>query len=308
MAEPPVEAAEPVEVVEYTDPLCSIAWGTEPIKRRLLWRFGDRVSWRVVAAGLCRDNSKMDIFNPWDPYEAGQTYLKIWKRVTTITGMPYPEDLRYMARTTDPPCLLVKAAERQGPEVAGRVLRRFREAVFFYGTPMDAIDQAASALAHVEGLDLEALLRDARRDDVQAAYLSDWEETRRPNDYVRELARKGAHQLEGPMRESEGHERYDLPTFIFKGPEGERTVPGFRAYEEYEEALAAVAPGVVVDPPADPTADEALARWPTMTDKELEVLCGAADQKPGNADGFDCCDAKVWLRGDEAVYWRERKG
>ena len=107
-----------IEVVEYTDPLCSIAWGTEPYKRRLLSRFGEKLKWRVVMAGLCRDNSTVKAFQPWDPYKAGQSYLKVWKRVTGITGMPYPQDLRYMAVTTDPPCLVVKAAECQGSDVA----------------------------------------------------------------------------------------------------------------------------------------------------------------------------------------------
>ncbi len=300
-------AESDVEVIEYTDPLCSIAWGTEPIKRRLLWRFGTRVSWRLVMAGLCRDNSKAEIFEPWDPFEAGQIYLKIWKRVTRITGMPYPEDLRYMALTTDPPCLVVKAAERQGPEIAERVLRRFREAVFLYGTPVDAIDQVAAALVGVDGLDLEALLGDCQRDDVQAAYLEDWQETRQPNDYVRELARTDVDHLAGPMMHSEGHDRYNLPTFIFKGPAGEQTVPGYRPYEQYEAALEAVAPGITENPPADPSAEEAMAFWPTMTARELELLCGADGLTPDNALGFDCCDAKVWLRGGEADYWRQRK-
>ena len=301
------DAQSNVEIVEYTDPLCSIAWGTEPIKRRLQWRFGERVSWRPVMAGLCRDNSKAKMFAPWDPYAAGQLYLKIWKRVTKITGMPYPEDLRYMALTTDPPCLLVKAAECQGADIAERVLRRFREAVFFYGTPVDSIDQAAAALAGVEGLDIAALLKDCEREGVQAAYLEDWQETREPNDYVRDLAKTDADHLAGPMMRSEGHDRYNLPTFIFKGPAGERTVPGYRPYAEYEAALEAVAPGITASPPADPSADEAMDRWPTMTAKELDSLCGTADQSPSNAQGFDCCEAKVWLRSGEADYWQQRK-
>jgi len=114
-----------VEIVEYTDPLCSIAWGTEPYKRLMQWRFEGLVKWRPVMAGLCRDNSTVKMFQPWDPVNAGQIYLKIWKRVTGITGMPYPEDLQYMALSTDPPCLVVKAAERQGVNIAEAVLRRY---------------------------------------------------------------------------------------------------------------------------------------------------------------------------------------
>ena len=296
-----------IEVVEYTDPLCSIAWGTEPIKRRLLWRFGDKIQWRLVMAGLCRDNSTAKMFQPWNPFEAGQIYLKIWRRVTKITGMPYPENLRYMALTTDPPCLLVKAAELQGVDIAERVLRRFREAVFFYGTPVDAIDQAAHALLDVEGLDIEQLLQDADLAHVEQAYLADWQETRKPNDYVRDLAQTDADHLAGPMMKSEGHERYNLPTFIFRGPNGERTVPGLRAYEEYEQALEEVAPGSTANPPSNPTADQVLTRWPTMTTKELSVICGKEYADPTQANAFSCCNEKVWLKDKEAAYWQTRK-
>ena len=296
-----------IEVVEFTDPLCSIAWGTEPYKRRLLSRFGEKLKWRVVMAGLCRDNSTVKAFQPWDPYKAGQSYLKVWKRVTGITGMPYPQDLRYMAVTTDPSCLVVKAAECQGSDVADRVLRRFREAVFLYGTPVDSIDQTKRALQGLPGLDFERLLRDIESDEVKAAYLSDWQETRQPNDYVRGLPDAETEHLQGGMMVSEGHERYNLPTFIFTGPAGERTVPGYRPYAEYEEALEAVCPGITEQAQADPTPEEALGRWSTMTSKEFEVVCGSSDEYPQSGRRVEGGGADVWLDETEAAYWDMRK-
>ncbi|MBL4679469.1 MAG: DsbA family protein [Pseudomonadales bacterium] len=291
-----------VEIVEYTDPLCSIAWGTEPYKRLMQWRFEGLVKWRPVMAGLCRDNSTVKMFQPWDPVNAGQIYLKIWKRVTGITGMPYPEDLQYMALSTDPPCLVVKAAERQGVNIAEAVLRRLREAVFFYGTPVDKMEQIEAALEGVPGLDIEQLMADCDREDVKAAYLSDWEETRRPNDYVRGLADTDADHLAGPMMKSEGHERYNLPTFVFVGPNGEKTVPGYRPYAEYEAALEAVSPGIVAKARARPSQDEARAKWPTLTSKELEVICGT-----DSAEGIEFGGARIYLNDSELTYWNKRK-
>ena len=297
-----------VEVVEYTDPLCSIAWGTEPYKRRLQWRYGNNLRWRTVMAGLCKDNSTVKMFQPWNPFEAGQMYLKVWKRVNGITGMPYPADLRYMALTTDPPCLLVKAAQCQGEDVAERVLRRFREAVFLYGAPVDHIDQAARALQGVKGLDMDLLLRDVGSQTVNDAYLKDWEETRQPNDYVRRLAEEDADHLAGPMMKSEGHERYNLPTFIFRGPEGEQTLPGYRPFEEYEAALESVSPGMAKNAASNPSPDAALERWPSLTNTELDLICGK-DQRPSHviASAFDCGGAQVWLDENEAQYWQGRQ-
>jgi len=296
-----------VEIIEYTDPLCSIAWGTEPFKRNLQWRFGEKLNWRPVMAGLCQDNSTVKMFQPWDGFKAGQQYLKVWKRVTGITGMPYPEDLRYMAVTTDPPCLLVKAAELQGADMADKVLRRFRESVFFYGTPVDSVDQAAVALEGIPGLDIDCLLSDAKSEDVIAAYLADWEETRKPNDYVRGLSETETDHLKGGMMFSEGHERYNLPTFIFKGPAGEQTVPGYRPYAEYEEALEAVAPGITKQAQDAPTPEQAIEKWSTMTSKEIEVVCGSAAENPSNAKRFEGGGAHIWLSESEADYWATRQ-
>lgn len=291
-----------VEIVEYTDPLCSIAWGTEPYKRLMQWRFEGLVKWRPVMAGLCRDNSTAKMFQPWDPFNAGQIYLKIWKRVTGITGMPYPQDLQYMALTTDPPCLVVKAAENQGEEIADAVLRRLREAVFFYGTPMDQMDLIEIALEGLPGLNMEQLLADCETDEVKEAYLADWEETRRPNDYVRDLAKTDADHLAGPMMKSEGHERYNLPTFVFIGPEGEKTVPGYRPYEEYEAALESVSPGIVAKARAKPTLDEAKAKWSTLTSKEIAVICGLESD-----EGIEFGGARIHLNTAEQAYWNKRK-
>ncbi|MFT7219415.1 MAG: hypothetical protein ACI8Z1_001029 [Candidatus Azotimanducaceae bacterium] len=52
------------EVVEYTDPLCSIARGSELFNRKLQWRFGKKLRWRAVIDGLCRQNSLVEMFQP----------------------------------------------------------------------------------------------------------------------------------------------------------------------------------------------------------------------------------------------------
>ncbi|MFT7219413.1 MAG: hypothetical protein ACI8Z1_001027 [Candidatus Azotimanducaceae bacterium] len=68
---------------------------------------------------------------------------------------------------------------------------------------------------------------------------------------------------------SGGHERYNLPTFIFRGPAGERTVPGHQPYAEYEDASEAVSPGITKQICEDPTPDMAVEKWPTMASKEI---------------------------------------
>ncbi|HVQ43732.1 MAG TPA: DsbA family protein, partial [Candidatus Saccharimonadia bacterium] len=53
-----------VEVVEYTDAICSWAWGSEPKLRLLRWRYEGRCDWRLVMGGLVGDRTKTP---GWDP-------------------------------------------------------------------------------------------------------------------------------------------------------------------------------------------------------------------------------------------------
>src|SRR6185295_5535590 len=125
-------------VVEYTDPICSWAWGSEPKLRRLRWRFGDQVGWRRVMGGLVGDASagKPD----WDRIRAAGRMSDYWKRVSAITGAPYPKPMHIMPRSTDPAGRAVKAAELQGEAVAARVLRRLRESIFVFGRGPETAD------------------------------------------------------------------------------------------------------------------------------------------------------------------------
>src|SRR5439155_25442302 len=83
-----------VELIEYTDPGCSWAWGTEPKLRLLRWRYEDRVSWRRVMGGLVEDMTRGR--GDWDPERAAPRTIEYWKVVTGHTGMPYPARLRYV--------------------------------------------------------------------------------------------------------------------------------------------------------------------------------------------------------------------
>src|SRR5688500_20322890 len=85
---------EGIEVVEFTDPGCSWAWGTEPKLRLLAWRFGDRLRWRRVLGGLIGDmNNYVDDF---DPVRAAERYIPYWRSVYERTHTTYPTRLKWM--------------------------------------------------------------------------------------------------------------------------------------------------------------------------------------------------------------------
>lgn len=119
----------PLEIVYFTDPLCSWCWGFEPQWRRLGYELGGAAVWRYrmggVIAGWDRYNDPVNDIRR--PAQMGPQ----WLHVAAMTGMPL--DARIW--TDDPPassypaCVAVKAAERHSADFGARYLRRLREAV-----------------------------------------------------------------------------------------------------------------------------------------------------------------------------------
>ena len=203
-----------------------------------------------------------------------------------------------MLQSTDPLGAAVKAAELQGQDVAERVLRRFREQIFVFGIGPQTPDEFTAATVGVAGLDQARWRADQTLPAVAAAYKADWQQTREPNDYVRNL--KHDSPMNGELKHSEGHDRYALPTVIFRGPGGEHTVAGWVGYEEYVAGLEAALPGATADPRPDPTPAQALDRWGMLTAKELTFLCGEDAQPPADAVTHDWGDGVVYFSPADA--------
>ncbi|MEX0873357.1 MAG: DsbA family protein [Actinomycetota bacterium] len=285
-----------IEVVEFTDPGCSWAWGTEPKLRLLQWRYGDRLSWRRVLGGLIGD---MNNYRPdFDPVRAAAKYIDYWHGAYRYTGMTYPVHLQWMYTSTEPAGKAVKAAEQQSDEAGALVLRRLRESTFVFGLPADNAERILDAVKGVDGLDLERFRADLNAEIVAKEFREDWEETRRPNDYVMTL--EGDRPGIGRAKNTEGHWRFVFPTVIFRGPQGEATVPGWCEYEEYVAAMESVAPGSTAQPKKDPTPAEVFATWPTAARKELDVLCGEGAEPPKGITSHQWGDGEFFLTAAEA--------
>lgn len=283
-----------IEVTEFTDPACSWAWGTEPKLRLLRWRFDDRFAWRTVVGGLIGDMNRR--VKDFDPVRMGPHQSKYWREAFKFTGMSYPVHLEWMLWSTEPAGRAVKAAELQSDEAGARVLRRMRESIFIFGRPADSTDRILENTRGIDGLDEARFAGDLAGDVSEKAFRADWEETRRPNDYVINL--EGDWPGIGNVKESEGHKRYAFPTLIFKGPDGEATVPGWCELAEYERAIETAERGSTRSPRPDPTPDACFERWPTATQKELDMLC-EGDAPDGTAT-YDWGEGTFYLTPDEA--------
>lgn len=286
---------------EYTDPACSYAWGTEPKYRRLAWQYGEHLRLRRVQCGIIARgwHEAHGIGLDTEAMRARQT--QYWAEVSNLTGAPHPDPVRRVMTWSEDACRVAKAAEAQGEEVAERVLRRLRESWHVAGLPADTVERGLRVAAGVPGLDADRLARDVADPATEAAYRADWEEARRPNDHVRNLPDRRVGR--GAAQEQNGRLRYGLPCLILTGPDGTATVAGWRTWAEWEQALEAVAPGLVAEARPRPTPAEAFARWPSMTRPELVELCGPDAEPPPGVQAHTWPGGLLWRTAEEAASW-----
>lgn len=284
----------PVEVVEYTDPMCPWAWGSEPVFRRLRTALAGRVHWRRAYAVLFDD--EVDEPAP-DPVAETAWYARHVEDISSHTGAPHAARLRRVAASSWPSSLVAVAAEFQGGDVAEGVLRRLRETVFVLGDPADTLDRAVAAAQGTPGLDTHRLRSDARSASVRERVERDRAEARRPVAEVRSVRGDSPHP--GAAKEtSDGGFRYALPTLLLRTPSDRRAVPGWRPYAAYAAAVEELLPGLLeTSVPLSPA--EALERHRSLTEPEMPLLAPGAWPPPG-AVPVACPNGPLWLHPDEA--------
>ena len=286
------DPAELLEVVEYTDPLCPWAWGSEPAFRQLRAALAGRARWRRVYSILFDTD---DDPAP-DPAAEAAWYSRYVADVAAHTGAPRAEALDRVAYSSWPASLAARAAEAQGPPVAERVLRRLRESVFVLGRPADTGARVLDCVRGVPGLDPERLRADAASKAVLASVRADRAEARAPLPEVLDLDGPAPHP--GRAKELDDGFRYALPTLILRTPTGHRVVPGWRPAEAYPGAVRELRPDLSTDLPRL-SAEAALAVHRTLTQRELSLLTVDAEV-PDGALRVDTAGGPLWLHPDEA--------
>ncbi|MFE7033718.1 DsbA family protein [Streptomyces sp. NPDC057621] len=287
-------APAPVEVVEYTDPLCPWAWGSEPVFRKLRAALAGRVRWRRAYAILFDHDDDP----PPDPAAETAWYARYVEEISSHSRAPRPVRLSRMPADSWPSSLVAKAAVPQGEEVAERVLRRLRESVFVLGEPADTTDSALAAVKGVPDLDTRRLELDAASGAVLEQVRADLLEARRPVAEV--LTAQGGSPHPGAAKETdEGGHRYALPTLLVRTADEYRVVPGWRPFEEYAAAVEELSPGLSAAP-ARLTPAHALERYRSLTDPERLLLTEGHWPPPG-AVRVDTAGGPLWLHPDEAA-------
>ena len=141
-----------IEITFISDPGCPWGYSASPSLAALEWRYGPRLSWRLVTIGLA-GNASMYESRGYDPIMMGQR-MEMYRQF----GMPFTVGPRARLTGTGRACRAIHAVRLMSP---GDEITAFRALQFGWFTTrmlMDEDPNIATALERVPGLDVPAVM------------------------------------------------------------------------------------------------------------------------------------------------------
>lgn len=174
-----------VEIIEFTDPVCTWCWGSEPALRALEARYGDQLKVKFIMGGLVKNIFEFyDSYNDigGDPENTNKQVASHWLEASERHGMPVETEGFRLFSTEDtstyPQNIAYKAVQMEDQELADRFLRRVREA-----TAAEAMQtnrqEVLIELASEVGVDLGQFLLHLEDGSAEAAFREDLSFTRK---------------------------------------------------------------------------------------------------------------------------------
>ncbi|MBK5115325.1 MAG: DsbA family protein [Thermoleophilia bacterium] len=266
-----------ITALRFTDPGCPWAYSFRPAHARLVWRFGEQISWRLVMIGLS-ETGEAYTARGYTPAGRARGQRQFEKRF----GMPYIFPLKRIAGTSRA-CRAIVAAREIDPELGEAALRTLELTHFATTGLLDEDADLRSALSSIPGLDADAVVAAIDDPDVVVAYEEDRALARSAEGSPTHVQQRHA-TTDGPVR-------YTAPSVVFEHREGRRLeVGGFQPFEAYDTALANLDPSLDRRPPPEHAAD-ALRAFPGG----LTTAEAAAVLRPSDLDEVDIPAAEEQL-------------
>jgi 2-hydroxychromene-2-carboxylate isomerase len=257
-------AASPVRATLFTDPGCPWAYSARPALARLNWRFREQLEWKLVLIGLSETTERYESIG-YTPARQATGWANFQRRF----GMPFGRVPKPRLAPTTRACRANIAARELDARLGEAALLELQLLQFTTTGLLDHDDDLRAALAHVDGLDADAVVASIDDPEIVSLYEAD-----------KELARTADGtpvHVQDRHSTSDGPVRYTAPSVIFEY-EGERAdVGGFQPFESYDNALANLAPALERrGAPADPA--EALSAFPHgLTTAEVAAVMRPTD-------------------------------
>ena len=248
-----------IDVTHFTDPGCPWAYSARPAHTTLRWRYGEQLRWTLVMVGLTEDAAQYAA-RGYTPTRSAIGYGRFRR-----FGMPFQITPKARLSATSPACRAIVATRLAAPALEDAALRALQFAQFTTAGTLDDPDTLRSALAGVEGLDGDAVVRRIDDPEVVAAYQADRARAR--------AAAGSPTEFQGRAANTDGAVRYTAPSLVFDGPDGQRLeAGGFQPIEAYDVIIANLDPTLERRPPAeDPV--EVLSAFPyALTTAEVAAV------------------------------------
>ncbi|NBK20616.1 MAG: DsbA family protein [Spirochaetia bacterium] len=207
-----------LEILEFSDPVCTWCWASEPVLRALKARYAQQLDISFIMGGLVKDIRDFeDIDNEigGDPSASNKQIREHWLEASLHHGMPvttgalelfsdehpssYPQNIAY------------KAAQFEDQELADKFLRRLREATAVEAKQTNQ-EEVLLALAKGIGLDTKQLLTHCTDGTAETAFAMD-------------LALTKAYKVRL------------LPTFILRYKGKEVVLENYQSVDTFEQAI-----------------------------------------------------------------------
>ena len=207
-----------LEIIEFTDPVCTWCWGSEPVLRTLETRFGSQLKISYVMGGLVKDiTSFYDSHNDigGNPERSNAQIAKHWLEASERHGMPVKvEGFKLFSKeqpSTYPQNIAYKAAQIQDEVKANRFLRRIREASAAEARQTN-LTEVLVELASETGLNVSQFLDDFTNGKAKAAFEED-------------LYTTAQHRAQG------------FPSFLIKHGDQSTLLRGYQTYANFKVVI-----------------------------------------------------------------------
>ncbi|MHB9150927.1 MAG: DsbA family oxidoreductase [Thermoleophilia bacterium] len=256
-----------VELLAFTDPVCTWCWGSEPVLRKVETWYDNSVLIRYVMGGLVEDITAFyDAANDigGDPERSNVQIASHWLEASARHGMPVKtEGFRlFTAETTStyPQNIAFKAAELTNPGLASRYLRRIREASAAEGRETGR-PEVLIELASEVGLDVADFLGHFSDGSAEEAFREDLGTTRR-------------YRVRG------------FPTFLFQYRDKELMLRGHQDFRAVQAVIDTLTGGTLHPQAPEPTAQNVLAFLQKYGRAAPVEVTTVFDLSPGEYEGI----------------------
>jgi 2-hydroxychromene-2-carboxylate isomerase len=261
---------ETIATTLYTDAGCPWAYSEIPALSVLRWRYGSRLSWRLVMIGLT-ESADQYIARGYTPLRAARGHAGFRR-----FGMPFAPNPKARVSATARGCRAIIAAGLAEPDMQWKALRALQLTNF--STPLildddEWISAVVSAGTGIAAGEIQGMLDSP---EVSEAYERDRAETRKASGSPSELQGKTA-------TSPEGLERYTASSVVFELGGMRLEAGGFQPIEAYDVLVANLDPSIERRAAPDGPA-EIIERFPDgLTTQEVAAILTRSNDRVDRA-------------------------